>query len=533
MKKPRNSPSESKPRISALEKSRKRAKQNLETGELLGAIAESCHDTSAQVTADLLKLSAYDKASGELTNLIDKKGRAFTCPQSLISANTLLDANYQIKTARRHRKVIYNAFASRLDDIKEFGLNVSFLTPTFPNLLGVGFNDNDKFQTRAWEMFLQMKAFGDFFYGGYSKTEWTEGGKGERAKTGRAFDLDLDGINYHFHILAINYKPFAEGETSQLENKLAYMNNDAKYGADDKRQIRNSLRIVSAWTECLKKAHLEIFGTCLKVKTNSRRVRFTFQNVGLDEIKTFDLEESRNGIFWEIAKTASYTAKGTSFSKLPPELLLEAENVFKNKRIINPFGAFRKYVQKKSKPSESLVNQPTKQSEKMPHNSDNSLFDNVLRGKNEPLKTYGTRLCEQGLRDTWLRYLEVNVGLIIAKRRDALLERFPNSVFTDLSGKSYYGWRAVKELKQREKEKQPGYDPESDNYHRFKVYQAQYLDAVPVDVCNPERVTPIRQNDSPQSYKTAPPAQIERIASWELFDSFCGLGSENQQARIV
>jgi hypothetical protein len=102
-----------------------------------------------------------------------------------------------------------------------------------------------------------------------------------------------------------------------------------------------------------------------------------------------------------------------------------------------------------------------------------------------------------------------------------------------LSGKSYYGWRAVKELKQREKEKQPGYDPESDNYYRFKVYQAQYLDAVPVDVCNPERVTPIPHNASPQSYKTEPPAQVERIASWELFDSFCGLGSENQQARIV
>ncbi len=91
MKNHRFSPSESKPPISALEKSRKRARQNLETGKLLGAIAESCHDASAEVTADLLKLSAYDKANGELTNLIDKKGRAFTCPQSLISANTLLE----------------------------------------------------------------------------------------------------------------------------------------------------------------------------------------------------------------------------------------------------------------------------------------------------------------------------------------------------------------------------------------------------------------------------------------------------------
>jgi hypothetical protein len=336
-------------------------------------------------------------------------------------------------------------------------------------LLGVGFADNGKFQDRAWELFLQMKIFGEFFYAGFSKTEWT---------IAERFDVHKDGINYHSHILCINHKPFAEGVTPDLENKLAFMNKDKRYTAEDKRLLRNSLRIVSAWTNCLDKAHREIFGAALKVKTNSGRVRFTFQDVSISEIRTYDAEESKSGIFWEIAKSANYTAKGNDYSNLPPELLLEAENFFKGKRLINPFGVFRKQVERTSGTSQSLVNQPTKRSEKPFKLTDNSLLDNVLRGEKESLKKYGIRLCSQGLRETWLRYLEVNKDLIIGKRRDALLERFPKSVFTDLSGKSYYGWQAVKLLKQKEKEKKEGYNPALDNYHLFRNYQNAYYSEV-------------------------------------------------------
>ncbi len=459
-----------KPKFSALEKSRKRAKQNLQTGTILGEIAATQHDVSAEVVADLLKLSGCDKANGELTNLVDKKGRVYNCPQSLISANTRLDINYQIKTARRHRKRIYEAFIDRIAEIKEHDLNVSFLTPTFPNLLGVGFADNDRFQAKAWELFLQTKTFGEFFYAGFSKTEWTLGGSRERAKTGRAFDLHKDGINYHSHVLCINYKSFADGETFQLENRLEFMKKEKRCTADDKRLLRNSLKIVSAWTKCLQKAHLEIFGKSLKVSTKSGRVKFTFQKVAISEIQDYDAEESRNGVFWEIAKTANYTAKGNSYSNLTPELLLEAENFTKGKRVLNSFGVFRKQTTKASVTSQPLVNQPTKQSEIPSNLIDNSLFDNALRGETETLKNYGIRLCSQGLRDTWLRYLRVNKDLIIAKRRDALLGRFPNAIFTDLSGQKYYGWKATKLLNQKEKEKEKGYNPESDNYYIFREY---------------------------------------------------------------
>jgi hypothetical protein len=522
----------SKPRITAIEKSRRRARQNLQTGLKLGKVAQTQKDTAAEVTADLLKLSAHEKASGELTNFKDKNGRVFNCPYSFISAHSILDTNYQNRTARRHRKTIYEAFKKHLPDIVEHELDVSFLTPTFPNLLGIGFADNDRFQVRSWELFLQTKVFADFFYAGYQKTESTLGNKAERKKLKRAFDLKLDGLNYHCHVLCINYKPFASGNTPEIENKLLWMHQNGKT-AREKRPLLNSLKVVSAWTECIRKAHREIFGKSLKIQTNSSRARFSFQKVPLDQIQEFNLDESRNGIFWEIAKAANYTGKAASFRDLPPELLLEAENVFRNKRLINPFGAFRKYVQKDSGDTDHLVNQSTKQTENTPCNSRKWLSDSDLRGKNEPLKTYGIRLCEQGLRDTWLQYLDKNIDGIIKKRRDALLERFPHAVFTDLSGKSYTiadcrrkfqittlahtdngAWFSAR-IPSRQS---PGVLEELRELERGSAPQSIPTEA-DASVRTPSKpITP--RYPLP---KTAPTVQAKCLSSWELFNSFCSL----------
>jgi hypothetical protein len=528
---------EQKPRITAIEKSRRRARQNLQTGKKLGKVANTHKDTASEVTADLLKLSAHEKASGELTNFRDKNGRVFNCPYSFISAHTILDANYQNRTARRHRKTIYEAFKRHLPDIIEHSLDVSFLTPTFPNLLGIGFDDNDKFQTRAWELFLQTKVFADFFYAGYSKTESTLGNKATREKEKRAFDLKLDGINYHCHALCINYKPFADGNTPDIENELLAMRKNGKT-AMETRPLRNSLRVVSAWTKCVKRAHKEIFGKSLRIKTNSHRARFSFQSVPLNQIKEFNLDESRNGIFWEIAKAANYTGKAASFRDLPPELLLEAENVFRNKRLINPFGAFRKYVQKDESDTDHLVNQSTQQTKNTPPTPRKWLSVSDLRGKNEPLKTYGIRLCEQGKRRVWLAYLKENIHGIIEKRRDALLERFPHAVFTDLSGKSYTihdcrrkfqlttlahtdngAWYSAR-IPSRQS---PGVLEELRQLERG-VSQPVPLEA-DASVRTPSKpITP--RYPLPD---TAPTVKAKRLSNWDIFNSFCDLGSDTER----
>ncbi len=467
--------SKPKRQFSALDKSRRRAKQNLETGKVLGEIARKRGDISAEVTADLLKVSADKRANGELINFVDRNGRKFNCPQSLFSANTRLDTNYAIKSARRHRKRIYEAFESHLEKIIENDWSVSLLTPTYPNLLGIGFELNDDFQAGALERFLQMKIFDEFFYAGFIKTESTLGNSRERAKTGRDFDLFIDGLNYHNHAIVVNHKPFADGETSELENRLAFMQkNPGKVDAGEMQKVKDSLRLVDAWTDCLNKSHLEIFGKPLQVNTKSGRVRFKFQNVSLDEIKEYEPNESRNGIFWEVAKTIDYTAKGSSFKDLPPDLLLEAETTLRGKRIINSFGAFRNQVKRKLETKPSLVKPVNITEQELTGSEPKSLFDNALRGENEKLKTYGIRLCEQGLRATWLRYLDANKGVMIENRRKALLERFPNAVFIDLDGETHTGWQVDKMLDQLEKESQPNYKVETDYWHKFKRYEITF-----------------------------------------------------------
>jgi hypothetical protein len=521
-----------KPRISAIEKSRRNARQNERTGKKLSIAANTYKDTAADVTADLLKLSAYPKASGELRNLKDKKGRAFNCPHSFISASSILDTNYQKITARRHRKTIYEAFKTHLPDVIEHNLDVTFLTPTFPNLLGIGFAQNDEFQTRAWELFLQTKTFADFFYAGYSKTEVTLGNRAARTKEKRAFDLKLDGLNYHSHALTITFQPLADGNTPDIENKLAYLRKNGAQ-AQEKRPLLNSLKVVSAWSVCVEKAHKEIFGKSLKIKTNSHRARFSFQKVSLGEIKEYDDDESKNGIFWEISKTSSYLGKAASFKDLPPELLLEAENVFRNKRLINPFGAFRKFVLKDEKASDCFINQSTQQREETHSDAFKLLLNSELRGKNEPLKKYGIRLCEQGKRSVWLEYLENNIDGIIEKRRDALLKRFPHAVFTDLSGKSY----TIADCRRKFQVTTLAHTDNGAWYSRRipsrqssgvldmlrQLERGSLPKSIPLEADASVR-TPSKPINAPYPLlNDVPVVQAKTLSNWQLFDSFCDL----------
>jgi hypothetical protein len=523
-----------KPRISAIEKSRRNARQNASTGKKLSIAANTYKDTAADVTADLLKLSAYPKASGELRNLKDKKGRAFNCPHSFISASSILDTNYQKTTARRHRKTIYEAFKTHLPDVIRHSLDVTFLTPTFPNLLGVGFAQNDEFQTLAWQLFLQTKTFADFFYAGYSKTEVTLGNRAARTKEKRAFDLKLDGLNYHSHALTITFQPLADGNTPDIENKLAFMRKNGAQ-AQEKRPLLNSLKVVSAWSVCVEKAHKEIFGAELRIKTNSHRARFSFQKVSLGEIKEYDDDESKNGIFWEIGKTSSYLGKAASFKDLPPELLLEAENVFRNKRLINPFGVFRKYVQKDSQDADSFINQSTQQSENSHSDAFKSLLNSELRAKNEPLKSYGIRLCEQGKRSVWLEYLKENIDGIIKKRRDALLRRFPNAVFTDLSGKSYTVADIRDEFRLttlRDTDEGAWYSSRIESRQSRGILESlrqleRGITAQPIPLdADAFRSEPSNSATAPYTLlHTAPSGSVSLSSNWQLFDSFCDLGA--------
>jgi hypothetical protein len=463
------------------QKSKARAAMNMARGEKLKIGAALCDDIISEVSADLVILSGYEKANGELTNLRDNKGRQYSCVKSLLTANTRLDVGYDIRTATRHRKTVYNAFHSYLKTIKENDWNVSFLTMTYPNLLGVSFEPNDELQTCAWTYFLDMPIFKKFLDAGYIKIETTTGNKRERRKTGRAFDLFLDGLNHHAHCVVVNKLPFAEGSTFELENQLKAMNKDKRFSAS-KKLIRQTLKFISAWTTCLKKAHIEIFGTELKIKSKSGRVQFSFKNVPLDEIKSYDINESKNGIFWEIAKTASYTAKGRGFEDLSPELLCEAENFYRNKHIISPFGAFHKSSGKSRAKTKAIADAvpanldkaTTYRNEQTAQLSLKPLFIDTLRGEKERLKDYGIRLCSLGQREHWENYLSSQKDFLVARERQKLLDRFPDGIYTDNTGEKFYGWRAEQRRIREQKRLLPEYNPATDSYRKFESYQLAY-----------------------------------------------------------
>ncbi len=445
----------------------------------IGALA--CGDIISEVTADLLMLSGYERANGELTNLKDNKGREYTCVKPLLTANTRLDIGYDIRTATRHRKMLYNAFHSYLKTIKENAWNVSFLTLTYPNLLGVGFELNDKYQTCAWTYFLDMPIFKKFLDAGYIKIETTTGNRRERRKTGRAFDIFLDGLNHHAHCVVVNKLPFATGSTFELENQLKAMNKDKRFSAS-KKLIRQTLKFISAWTSCLKKAHIEIFGTELKVKSKSGRVQLDCKNVSLDEIKSYNIDESKNGIFWELAKASSYTAKGRGFEDLSPELLCEAENFYRNKHLISPFGAFHKSSGRSRAKTKAIADAvpadldkaTTYRSEQTTQLSLKPLFIDTLRGEKEKLKNYGIRLCSLGQRAHWENYLSDQKDFLVAHEREKLLSRFPDGIYTDNTGQKFYGWRAEQSRIRKQNRLLPEYNPATDSYRKLESYQLTY-----------------------------------------------------------
>ncbi len=445
----------------------------------IGALA--CGDIISEVTADLLMLSGYEKANGELTNLKDNKGRQYSCVKPLLTANTRLDIGYDIRTATRHRKMLYNAFHSYLKTIKENAWNVSFLTLTYPNLLGVGFELNDKYQTCAWTYFLDMPIFKKFLDAGYIKIETTTGNRRERRKTGRAFDIFLDGLNHHAHCVVVNKLPFATGSTFELENQLKAMNKDKRFSAS-KKLIRQTLKFISAWTSCLKKAHIEIFGTELKVKSKSGRVQLDCKNVSLDEIKSYNIDESKNGIFWELAKASSYTAKGRGFEDLSPELLCEAENFYRNKHLISPFGAFHKSSGRSRAKTKAIADAvpadldkaTTYRSEQTTQLSLKPLFIDTLRGEKEKLKNYGIRLCSLGQRAHWENYLSDQKDFLVAHEREKLLSRFPDGIYTDNTGQKFYGWRAEQSRIRKQNRLLPEYNPATDSYRKLESYQLTY-----------------------------------------------------------
>jgi hypothetical protein len=408
---------------------------------------ENESDIYQLVLADLLEVEADEKANGVLHNFNDAKGREYSCAIGAQFAYSRLSDTYQRKQTARQRKRLQTAFMEKLNFIEENNLEVCFFTPTYPNLLGVGFEKNAEFHAKVWELFLRDDFIREMFFGGYSRTEFTLGEKKKRFETGASFDLNVHGLNFHNHALIILKKALAFDDSHKLEDELeAIRKGEIEVSKEDRCLLDNSLHIVKKWSKCLRLAHKEVFGKCLKIKTKSKNAKVDFQKVDLEQIKNHS-NEKRKGILYELC---GYQAKGADFKGLTPELLAEAERVFRNKRILVPFGCFKQSKASVKKVdnhdekelldvSDALLKQDTYRLNNVPEIDTKFLCYQTLTDTKKSLKKIGIEMCEAGKRNDWLIHLGKIKNYLITSNRNNLLKRFPDAVFTDLTGQKYYG----------------------------------------------------------------------------------------------
>jgi hypothetical protein len=420
-----------------MKKARRTSNNAYRIGEALEAVAVDNYQKAKARVSKVLDADAT--SNGVLHNLEDRKGREYSCSVGFDFTNWRLSDSYQRKQARRHRNTIYKAFMSRIDDIKAHDLKVCFFTPSFPNLVNVGMKQNAELHAIAWEMFLRSDVCRKFFLGGQSRIEFTE-----KSKT-----ADIS-INYHNHALTILNELIAFGNSFDLEDKLSKLRFSGE-SLKVKRPILNSLRIAEQWTRCVKRAYFELFGSRIKIKTASGNCRVDFKEVDLSEIENYDPTEKQTGVLFELA---GYTAKQANFVGLlkndskGAELLAEAEYVFRNKRILTGFGVFKA----QPKATSSLLNEQRYRSEsdtktKVSANEHrtNNAKEKILRigvervDFSRNIVINGIAMIELGLEDVWIKKLGEVKPDIIRRRREKLLEQFPNAIFTDLTGEKYYG----------------------------------------------------------------------------------------------
>jgi hypothetical protein len=429
----------------------KTAKRQAENSKLLASRLKVANESDADVyqlvLSDLLELEADEKANGVLHNFNDAKGREYSCAIGAQFAYSRLSDSYQRKQTARQRKRLQVAFMEKLDFIKSNNYEVCFFTPTYPNLLGVGFEKNAEFHAKVWELFLRDSLIRRFFSGGYSRTEFTLGEKKKRIETGASFDLNVHGLNFHNHALIILKKALAFGDSHQLENRLeAIKQGKISVSKADKRLLDNSLHIVKKWSDCLRIGHKEVFGKCLKIKTKSKNSKVDFQKVDLAEIEHHS-NEKRKGVLFEVC---GYQAKQSDFKGLTPELLAEAERVFRNKRILVPFGCFKQSKASAKKAdnhdekelldvSDALLKQHTYREDFALQIEAKFFCYQTLTDTKKSLKKVGIEMCEAGKRNEWLIHLGKIKNYLITSNRNNLLKRFPDAVFTDLTGEKYYG----------------------------------------------------------------------------------------------
>jgi hypothetical protein len=444
-----------------IRKVQKRGDNHLQLGFTLLEGAIEANDVPSMVDADLL-IESGTPESGNLVmfeNLRDKQNRAYRAVNQLVSLPTRLDSGSQRKRAYPNRKRIIKQFEredvrQKIADRKLFPY---FITPTYTNLIGRNFEESLGFLEEVAKQFRDSAYYEKVFKGAHRKTDFTSGKKLERWRLNRPFDYRVDGYNFHNHYAIVSSIEF-EDTSNDCEPKC---NGESCKG----KHIYNRFacpnkKLAKAYTDIVKKVHLEIFGYPMDVpESDLFRV----------DIRPIDLTtngDERKGIAFEMAK---YLTHSQAFLELEPSELVSANRILKGKKLVNSTGIFNNKrgrikaskakkrnnleVSEKSetvnKSDATLLNLPSSIFEKnlssickkiaglseITPEINREILSSIYEIRHEiSLKEIGVRLCLSGNRQIWLNILPDLFSREVNKARNRFLSRFPNAVITDLQG---------------------------------------------------------------------------------------------------
>ncbi len=244
-------------------------------------------------------------------------------------------------------------------------------------------------------------------------------------------------------------------------------------------------QIADAWTDCMERACAE-FG----IEFLMRNMVGNRLTVDIKDVATYARKKGKS-LDDAVDELCKYIVKGSDYEKVPIAEIVEIDEALFGRQMIKSYGDFnnQKGREKKETASE-LPSLDTK------YTTDGALSLKPKRVRRPSMVETGVRLISEGKRDDWLRMIGLTMGQRREFRVGQLAWKYPHATFRTLDGGRWFGVA----------ERPPKVVVSITDYKR--------------------KVKMSGSGTSPYKLLSAPTEQGESKSSWDLFSSFCGLGSD-------
>jgi hypothetical protein len=250
--------------------------------------------------------------------------------------------------------------------------------------------------------------------------------------------------------------------------------------------------IANLWTDCVERACAEFGVEFLMRNLVSNRL-----TVDIQDVATYSKKHGKT-LDDSIEELCKYVTQGSEYDKVPVAEIVEIDNALFKRQMIKSYGDFNN---QKGRENKDISTGRTSLDTKHITDGDTNRQPKRIKLENkrtrgESLVDTGTRLILEGRRGEWLQMIAATMEYRRQFRVDYLARKFPHATFRTLDGKRWFGVatrppQVVVSL--------------SD----FKIKRARLKAAI-----------------SPYPLISASNAQVKKKSNWEVFNSFCDLGSD-------